>query len=168
MNDLIFHVSDLTGRPGERRDERGSLDVDLAVGESTVRAPAAVEVTINGMSEGVLADFRSSTTVHLVCTRCLSEWEEDLAVAATQVFEPNPDEDGYFLGPDNRIDLSGPVRDEIALAIPFRPLCQSDCAGLCPTCGSDLNKDPCEGHDELSSSPFAALQGLLDNDSSDL
>ncbi|MFP3915921.1 MAG: YceD family protein [Actinomycetota bacterium] len=162
-SDLRFHVADIAGRPGERRLEQGSIDLDLRVGESRVRDRAPVEVTLEGISDGVLARFRAAAAATLQCTRCLREWEEEVSVSATQVFESVPDEDGYALGSDDAVDLAGPVRDEIALAVPARPLCREDCAGLCPRCGSDLNEDPCDGHDEPVSSPFAVLQGLFDS-----
>ena len=163
MNDLVFHVSDLADRPGERRSETGRLPVDLGVGESRVEGIAEVELDLHGIDGGVLAQFEVTFPVHLVCTRCLTEWDDTMSVEGTQVFEKEPDEDGYALTRDETIDLSGPVRDEVALAVPVRPLCRPDCAGLCPTCGTDLNKEPCGGHDEPSSSPFAALQELFDS-----
>jgi len=164
---LRFLVSDLVDRPGERRAVAGTLAVDLMVGESTVAGPARVEAVLEGIDDGVLARFEVTFTAHLVCTRCLTEWDEELSVAAVQVFEPEPDDDGYALGRDDTIDLSGPVRDEVALAVPLRPVCRPDCLGLCPTCGTDLNREPCGGHEEVSDSPFAALQDLLDDDALD-
>lgn len=161
--DLRFHVADLAGRPGERRTEQGSVDLDLRVGESRVAGPARVEVILEGISDGVLARFRAVAVATLQCTRCLVEWESEIDVSAVQVYEPEPDEDGYALGPDDTVDLSGPVRDEISLAVPARPLCREDCAGLCPECGTDLNRDPCGGHEEPSRSPFAVLQELFDS-----
>lgn len=163
MSTLQFHVADLVDRPGERRSVSGIVELDLAVGESRVRGPARVEAVLEGIDGGVLARFEASATARLVCTRCLVEWDAEVGASAMQVYEPEPDEDGYALGRDDTIDLAGPVRDEIALAVPVRPLCRPDCAGLCPTCGSDLNRDPCGGHEEPSSSPFAALQGLFDS-----
>jgi len=162
VKELLFQVSDLVGRPGERRSVSGTMDVDLRVGESWVRGPVAAEATLEGIPDGVRARFRATASAHLVCTRCLIEWDVDLEVSEEQLYEPEPDDDGYRLGADDTIDLAGPVRDEIALAIPLRPLCQPECLGLCPTCGSDLNRHPCGGHDEPVSSPFAALQGLFD------
>lgn len=161
--DLLFHVADLAGRTGERRTEQGSIELDLRVGESRVEGPARVEVVLEGISDGVLARFRAVALATLQCTRCLVEWESEVEVSAVQVYEPEPDEDGYALGPDDTVDLGGPVRDEISLAVPARPLCREDCAGLCPECGTDLNRDPCGGHEEPSSSPFAVLQGLFDS-----
>lgn len=163
MSSLRLNVSDLVDRPGERRREQGSIDLDLSIGESTVKGRADIDVILEGIDQGVLARFEVGVPMHLVCTRCLAEWDETLEVSAVQIYEGEPDEDGYALDRDDTIDLEGPVRDEVALAVPVRPLCRPDCAGLCPTCGTDLNREPCGGHDEPSSSPFAALQGLFDS-----
>lgn len=161
--ELRYQVADLVDRPGERRQVAGSLPVDLTVGEARVKGTARVEVVLEGIDDGVLARFEATAPATLQCTRCLLEWDGEVVAAAVQVFEPEPDEDGYALGADDTVDLSGPVRDEIALAVPIRPLCRDDCLGLCPTCGTDLNRDPCGGHEEPSRSPFAALQGMFDS-----
>lgn len=163
MSGLRFNVADLVDKPGERRSVSGVMDLALAVGESRIDDVARVEAVVEGIDEGVLARFRASVDARLVCTRCLTEWQGEIEASAVQVYEPDPDEDGYGLAADATIDLSGPVRDEIALAVPVRLLCSPDCAGLCPKCGTDLNREPCGGHDEPSSSPFAALQGLFDS-----
>ncbi len=155
-------VADLIDKPGERRSEEGTVDLALSVGESRVDDAAAVSAVLEGIDSGVLARFTATVRARLVCTRCLSEWHDRIEASAVQVYENEPDEDGYALGSDDTVDLFGPVRDEIALAVPVRPLCRPDCAGLCPTCGTDLNEDPCGGHDDPSSSPFAVLQGLFD------
>jgi len=63
---------------------------------------------------------------------------------------------------DGSIDLGQTLRDEASLAIPLVPVCRPDCKGLCPTCGSDLNTDPCSGHADESTSPFGALRHLLE------
>jgi len=50
----------------------------------------------------------------------------------------------------------------IALALPDKILCRSDCAGLCPMCGKNLNDEPHE-HDEHEADPrWAALAELRD------
>jgi uncharacterized protein len=46
--------------------------------------------------------------------------------------------------PVAHVDLSPAVREELALAAPAYPVCREDCAGLCPTCGADLNQGPCQ------------------------
>ena len=44
----------------------------------------------------------------------------------------------------DQIDLSRMVKENILLEAPIAPLCRPDCAGLCPTCGTDLNVASCD------------------------
>jgi len=44
---------------------------------------------------------------------------------------------------DDRLDLSAWARDAVALALPVQIVCREDCAGLCATCGADLNLGAC-------------------------
>ncbi|MBQ7694628.1 MAG: DUF177 domain-containing protein [Lentisphaeria bacterium] len=41
------------------------------------------------------------------------------------------------------VDISGDVRDELLIELPMNPLCSEECKGLCPVCGTDLNKKRC-------------------------
>ena len=45
---------------------------------------------------------------------------------------------------DEVLDLDDLVREEVLLAMPYKPLCKSDCRGLCPHCGVDLNTETCQ------------------------
>jgi uncharacterized protein len=53
-------------------------------------------------------------------------------------------------GPDafeiigDQIDVAAMIRENILLEAPIAPLCRPDCAGLCPTCGIDLNTSACD------------------------
>ena len=38
----------------------------------------------------------------------------------------------------DEIDLTGPIREALLLAIPMKILCSEDCPGLCPQCGKPL------------------------------
>jgi uncharacterized protein len=63
---------------------------------------------------------------------------------------------------DDKLDLETWARDAIALALPEQILCRPDCAGLCPTCGKDLNVEP-HTHDEERLDPrWEALAELRD------
>jgi uncharacterized protein len=160
--DLIVPVRDLLGSPGRERPFSGERNVKLRLGESSIDGPMQVDGVVIGMIDGVLARFRASAIARLTCTRCLVEWEAPVSVAAEQVFGRIPDEDGYGIF-DDEVDVGGPATDELALALPAAPVCRDDCRGLCPTCGTDLNTDPCDGHGETTESPFAALKDLFDH-----
>ena len=63
---------------------------------------------------------------------------------------------------DDRLDLSAWARDSLILALPDKILCRADCAGLCPVCGKDLNREP-HVHGEAEPDPrWAALERLKD------
>lgn len=116
---------------------------------------------VKGTVDGVIAQFQASAPAHLTCVRCLQEWDTEIDVEASQHFARTRDEDGYAIE-EGQVDLTGPITDELALAMPAAPLCREGCRGLCPICGTDLNSDPCDGHGEESDSPFAVLKDLFD------
>jgi uncharacterized protein len=160
--DLIVDVGSLVGHPEASREFSGKHTVSLRLGDANVKGPVEVAGVVKGTIDGVIADFEATAPAHLTCVRCLTEWDTRLDVEATQHFSRAPDEDGYAIE-DGQIDLTGPVTDEVALAMPAAPVCREDCKGLCPICGTDLNKDPCDGHGEESDSPFAVLKDLFDS-----
>jgi len=85
------------------------------------------------------------------CRRCLGDVRTvlDIKVDAA-IFSTDPDAaddpDSYpLLERASHIDIRDVAREELALAVPTRLLlCREDCAGLCPTCGADLNAGVCE------------------------
>lgn len=62
---------------------------------------------------------------------------------------------------DNQIDVEELVRDEVGVQLPFRPLCEEDCPGLCPECGFVMREDLDHAH-EVIDSRWSALAGLRD------
>jgi Large ribosomal RNA subunit accumulation protein YceD len=59
------------------------------------------------------------------------------------------------------LDLTEDVREDILLAFPSRCLCHTDCKGLCPDCGQNLNVRECGCQDEApEESPWQALEKL--------
>jgi uncharacterized protein len=161
-HDLMIPVGSLIGSPGKERPFEGEMTVRLRLGESVVDGPVRVVGTVNGLVDAVRAKFEATGQAKLSCTRCLTEWVAPISAIAEQYFRAVPDEDGYAIH-DGQIDVSGPASDELALALPITPLCRPDCLGLCPTCGTDLNSEPCDGHGDETDSPFAVLKDLFDS-----
>jgi uncharacterized metal-binding protein YceD (DUF177 family) len=56
--------------------------------------------------------------------------------------ESSKDLDITYLSQDF-IDLSDVLTEQLQLQIPFQPLCQENCRGICPQCGMDLNHSAC-------------------------
>jgi uncharacterized protein len=52
------------------------------------------------------------------------------------------------------------LRDAVVLGLPLNPVCDEDCAGLCPTCGERLaDLEPAHSHDSVDPR-WAALSAL--------
>ena len=158
---LLVPVSELIGTPGKQRSFSGEKVVSLRLGDTVVDGPMTVRGEVLGLIDAVTAHFTASGEAHLTCTRCLKEWDATVTIEGDQVYQRVPDEDGYGIV-GGEIDVSGPAQDELALGLPLVPLCTPDCKGLCPTCGTDLNTEPCDGHGEDPDSPFAVLKDLFD------
>jgi uncharacterized protein len=84
------------------------------------------------------------------CRRCLTDVQTDVDIDVdAAVFSSDPDaaDDPDFyplLERASHIDIRDVVREELALAVPTRLLlCREECAGLCLSCGADLNAGPC-------------------------
>ena len=60
----------------------------------------------------------------------------------------------------DEIDFRDSIQEQIILAFPMRPLCRENCSGLCPNCGSDLNKGECGCTKTPVNSRFKILEKL--------
>jgi DUF177 domain-containing protein len=86
--------------------------------------------------------------VMLTCRRCLQEFTRPFDSRVEVLFSPDPelqDDPSVYPLPENpsQVDLTGAVREELALAVPAYALCREDCRGLCQSCGAELNLGPC-------------------------
>ena len=96
-----------------------------------------VEYRVQAQIQGnaLLVAGTLSTTVSLRCSRCLKKIARPLRVKEFVVHRE-------LLG-DDFVDLTDNLREDIILELPQRALCQTDCQGLCPVCGKDLNEGVC-------------------------
>jgi uncharacterized protein len=73
------------------------------------------------------------------------------------------DEDSYFMADPSSafFEIDDLVREVIILAVPLKPLCSEDCKGLCPICGTDLNRSQCSCVKKETDPRWDKLKGLL-------
>ena len=109
--------------------------------------------------------------VELSCSRCDARYRQPLHLEFEEEFVPTidihtgvtlePPEAGVFTIDDHHIlDVSEAIRQYALTAIPLKALCSATCAGLCPTCGKNLNEGPCECPAEPTDPRWAKLRGL--------
>ena len=113
-------------------------------------------LTLLRTDRGLLATFKVQASASERCARCLVEADCPVEMEFEEEFiavvDPNTsarvrlskDEEAFRIGPDFVLDLREPIRQYGLMAEPVKPLCRPDCAGLCPTCGSNLNEGACE------------------------
>ncbi len=104
---------------------------------------------------GILVKCSLNTEAELTCSRCLSRFHHPLKIRFEEEFLPTiditsgmplpqTDETGAFMIDEHHIlDLTEPARQYALMAIPMKPLCRADCAGLCQKCGKNLNQGNC-------------------------
>lgn len=123
----------------------------------------AAELSISRATTGTVFELRFRIRLHGPCYRCLTDAVLELPISAREYEATSPGESDELRTPylsDDRLDLSGWARDALALALPDKILCRPDCAGLCPICGKDLNRQPHVHDDEEFDSRWAALAEL--------
>jgi len=146
---LKIAIRDLQRGPVETDGELTPADAAFEGLELPLDGPVSVEGQLQA-TEGDDFLWRGviKATARLACRRCLVDVEvhldRDVDVLLTSDPEAAEDPSVYPL-PEAalQIDLTGVVREELALDVPAWVLCRDDCAGLCPTCGADLNAGPC-------------------------
>ena len=156
-------------RPGEARQEELEVVLEpfLLGGQRYESHPETlpVGVQITQATGTTVFDLRLHTRLAGPCMRCLGFAEVEVDASAREFNDPAaPPGDSlrsdYVV--DDELHVGTWSRDAIALAIPEQILCRSDCAGLCPTCGKDLNDEPHE-HTERDVDPrWAPLEELRD------
>jgi len=73
-----------------------------------------------------------------------------------------PGEPGCFTIDEHHVlDLAEAIRQYAVLALPMKPLCHKDCAGLCAKCGHNLNRGACSCLTHEIDPHWSKLEGYL-------
>ena len=158
---------------GSIRKYEVSEFVNVAGGKSMVQG----EVGLMRTDRSILAKGTLHTEVEVICSRCLSLFSCPLTLNIEEEYFPItdvvsgaslplPEEPGSFtIDEQHVIDLTEAIRQYALLAIPMKPLCRGDCAGLCPNCGHNLNQGPCDCSPQETDPRWSELRKLtLAND----
>jgi len=106
-------------------------------------APIYGEVDLLRTDRGIFVSGTLEATVQAVCSRCLSSFGQPLTLKIEEEYLSKAEEGAFSIDEHQEIDLSEAVRQYALLALPMKPLCREDCAGLCPHCGHNLNLGSC-------------------------
>jgi uncharacterized protein len=132
--------------------------VDLEVPIEPIRLGAQVyaveggggvaHVDVSRTTSGYALRLRLPVALDGPCVRCLEPSSQRLEIDAREVEQPAAG-DEEMRSPyvdEGVLDVAHWANDAVVLALPAKPLCREDCAGLCPVCGESLNDADPEAH----------------------
>jgi uncharacterized protein len=138
----------------------------------TILSPVNAHLKIEKLGPEVLVKGGLATEVHLQCSRCLKDFQQNLSVPVEVVYHPAEElkrEENYEITNEEldmdfysgeELDLFNILKEQIDLNLPMKPLCNDSCKGLCPLCGMDLNNSSCRCSVNDADPRFAALKQL--------
>jgi len=147
--------------------EIDAVDVDLGGQVFHFEGPISFEITLTNAGTGIVAQGTATANVVTPCSRCLCDARLTVEAEVDGFYVlPGHDADlpeeqeAELIAEDHSIDLEPAILADIVVELPFAPLHAEACKGICPVCGKDRNLEPCGCAQEITASPFAALQGL--------
>ena len=168
--DTKFNVAQLLRESvGATRNYQIQPEVEIRQGE---RVTFKGQLELIRTDKGILARANLKSSIPETCSRCLASFSYPLSVEFQEEFYPTievnlglklppPEDSSAFTIDENHIlDFGEAVRQYSEMALSLKPLCQSECAGLCPQCGKNLNEGPCKCDTSTIDPRWLALRDL--------
>jgi uncharacterized protein len=162
-------------RTAHERIERVYAPGDFATDASdgfTIAAPVELAFDIYKDKQQFRLIGTVKTTLELPCSRCLEPFVWPVEASFDLRYQPHAHNTGEgereieeddlttaFYEHD-MIDLQQLMKEQFLLSLPMKPLCTDACRGLCPVCGTNLNRTTCTCTEQWEDPRFAALKAL--------
>ncbi len=152
--------------PWEGLDVHGELpaavmELENETDHIRTRAPIVCRLHARIVAHEVLVRGSLSVQIRFACSRCGEFF-------TTTIHEPDFQEIYPFSDPHETLDLTCDVRESIMLAFPSFPRCEKTCGGLCPRCGTNLNRSTCACSESVRDDRWAALDMIPDRQNADI
>jgi uncharacterized protein len=168
----VLDTRELGRRPGSQRQVSKTVpapaDLGIEVLSVPEGAPVELDLRLEAVMEGVLLTGTAQAALEGECARCLEPIRDDIEVTFQELFvyddirdaEGAEEDDEVSMLQDDLLDLEPLLRDAVVLALPFQPLCEDDCPGLCAECGARLKDEPDHAHEAAIDPRWQALTEL--------
>ena len=172
---LVLDTHELGRRPGSMRTVQRTVPAPEDLGTDVIGIPTGsdldLDLRLEAVMEGVLVSGTVRGRASGECVRCLDVIDQEIEVDVQELFTypervraaevEGDDEDEVRELVGDLIDFEPALRDAVVPALPFQPICQADCPGLCSECGARLADDPGHAHDVVDPR-WSALTRMLD------
>ena len=134
--------------------------------------PLNVQMTISKEESNFMVEGHLSGGIRVKCDRCLGSYSYELQPEFRLFLSSHPqdpDQNEIELSEEDmavrfitgdEIDIDDIVIEQIYLSLPIKSLCSERCRGLCPICGTNLNRGKCGCHEENGHPAFLKLKNL--------
>jgi uncharacterized protein len=168
---LVLDTRELGRRPGSQRELAYTAPAPADLGIEVLRVPEGspieFDVRLEAVMEGVLVTGTARAGLDGECARCLADIHDEVVGDFQELFvyvdkglTGDEEDDDIRRLEGDLLDLEPLLRDAVVLALPFQPLCQDDCPGLCVECGARLADEPGHQHEDAVDPRWAALRTL--------
>ncbi len=169
---MIIRITDI---PPEGRELEFTLDCQALnartalAHETRLEAPeykfidaprAQLALSLEGTT--VQVKGQASSTYQTPCARCIEPTEKALETPIDLIIKPASErsrageevEDLQLSFYDGKeINLAPIIEEALILSLPYTVICKTDCRGLCPKCGTNLNLGICDCKEEAEEKP---------------
>src|SRR5579863_1986841 len=106
------------------------------------------------------------------CARCLDTVVEEVSKDFDLIYRPmasirkdeeirlNLDDTDVAFFEGDGLFLADVLAEQVNLSLPMKVICRSDCRGLCPHCGANLNQEECRCETHATDARMAPLARL--------
>jgi uncharacterized protein len=149
-----------------KRTVPAPADLGIEVLRVPEGSPVELDLRLEAVMEGVLVTGTASAELAGECARCLEPISDEFEGRFQELFVyddrdySSEEDDGVSMLEGDLVDLEPLLRDAVVLALPFQPLCEDDCPGLCVECGARLAEDPDHTHEPAIDPRWAGLAEL--------
>jgi uncharacterized protein len=166
LRPLRINAIELLRRPGTELDVEAIIPAEpLGVAHERLDGDIDVALVLESMNDGIVVKGVISAPWSTGCRRCLKDLAGVAGVEVNELYQIDlTDEDAYPIE-NGQLDLTSMVRELALIELDAEQVCGADCAGLCPLCGINLNVGSCECDTTVTDHRWAALDGLVLDDS---
>lgn len=164
-NALKINAFEMLRRPGTVKTVGISVDpatLDLDDLRIVPGSEVEIDLSCESLSDGIVVKGHVVANFQGECRRCLKPIVGRIDADVNELYQVTVTDPDAFPIEGDQIDLVPMVRETILLELPDAPLCMVDCAGLCASCGKDLNEGECSCPRQVVDPRWSVLDALRD------
>ncbi|MCY6959491.1 YceD family protein [Clostridium brassicae] len=165
---MLVNISDLTGKKVNQKEINMFFEGENIIfdqEEIEFAEPINIKGIFSMIGDIISFDGVMVTTLKLVCSRCLEEFNYPVEIEIHEKFSKigNDEENDIITMKSDEIDFSPIIENNVILSLPIKKLCSEECLGLCPVCGTNLNHSKCNCEKNDVDPRLAKLKDFFSN-----